>query len=173
MIYLQCTRNVRKQLGLDGQELRAAPEGVSALGNWTLNRIPLGDRSAFLFMSDRSLLSFPILEGRQGVEMAGIPGLLAHGITQLMQMVGVRPDAYAKLLRDTEEIAVTKSGNRSLLANHNAIAADYIHRVDYAGGIPHCNLGEIIRDVNQTPRSKLKWATSFEVTLDLLHQHAA
>ncbi|CAG0945292.1 hypothetical protein ANRL1_02236 [Anaerolineae bacterium] len=173
MIYLQCTGNVRKKLGLAQEELQAAPAPNSPLGNWTLNYIPLGGRWAFLFMSDLSLLSFPIMEGKLTLEVQDVPPFLRHGMTQLMEIVKAPRKLYASLLQDTDKVALTKATNRSLLAVQSAIAEDYFRRVEAAGGIERASLGEIIVAVNSTPRSKLKWATSFEVTLGLLRENAA
>jgi len=171
VIYLQCTIAIQRALGVAG--LGEAPAAASVLGNWTVNNVPLGGRRAFLFMSDRSLLSFPLTEGRRPIELRRMPDCLAHGISLLMDALDAPKHTAARLLRETEEVALTKAANRSLLAVHSAIATDYFHRVDRAGGIQHCDLSEVIMAVNQTPRAKLNWATSSEVTLALLQQAAA
>jgi hypothetical protein len=173
VIYLQCTGNARRKLGLAQEELQAAPAPDSRLGNWTLNYVPFGGRWAFLFMSDRSLLSFPIMEGKLTFEVQDVPPFLRHGITQLMEIAKVPRKLYASLLQDTDKVALTKATSRSLLAVQSAIAEDYFRRVEAAGGIERASLGEVIVAVNETPRSKLNWATSFEVTLALLRDNAA
>jgi hypothetical protein len=171
VIYLQCTKAIQRTLGIGG--LAEAPVAESVLGNWTVNNVPLGGRRAFLFMSDRSLLSFPLMEGQRAVEAHHMLGFLVHGISKLLDELNAPKRAAALLLRDTDDVVLTKAPNRSLLAVHSAIAADYFHRVERAGGIARCKLGEIITTVNETPRSKLSWSTSFEVTLALLKEAAA
>jgi hypothetical protein len=171
VIYLQCTKSVQRKRGIAGPA--EAPVAESVLGNWTVNHVPVGERRAFLFMSDRSLLSFPLLEGQRAVETHHMLDFLAHRITQLLESLNAPKRAMARLLRDTDEVVLTKAPNRLLLAIHSAIATDYFHRVNRAGGVDRCNLGEIIAAVNETPRSKLNWSTSFEVTLALLQEAAA
>ena len=173
MIYLQCTKQVRRMLGVDKEELRLAPEAESILGNWSANYIPIGSRNALLFMSDRSLLSFPIMEGKLPFQMQDMPTFLGHGLSLLMKMTDLPEGRYARILTDMDEVALTKAGNQSILGLHRALAEDYDYRVNRAGGIQRCDLGLVIAAVNQTPRAKLKFATSFEVARELLTESAA
>jgi len=168
LIYLQCTKVVRRILGAADENLREAPTAESVLGNWSVNYVPVGSRNALVFMSDRTLLSFPILEGKQAFEMQDMPSFLGHGLSQLMQMTEVPKERYAGLLEDTNVVALTKPGSQSILGLHRSISSDYDFRVERAGGISKCDLGIIIAAVNQTPRAKLDFATSFEVTNALL-----
>ena len=160
-------------LGIGDEELREAPPAESVLGNWSVNYVPIGSRFAFVFMSDRSLLSFPILEGKQAFEMRDMPSFLGHGLSQIMRMMSLPEDKYARLLEDTNEVALVKPSSQSILGLHRSISSDYDYRVASAGGINKCDLGSVIAAVNQTPRAKLKFATSFEVTSALLAPGAA
>ena len=160
-------------LGVDKDELRLAPEAESILGNWSVNYIPIGRRNAFLFMSDRTLLSFPIMEGKLPFQMQDMPTFLGHGLNLLMKMTELPEGSYAKTLTDLDEVALTKAGKQSILGLHRALAEDYDFRVNRAGGIQQCDLGLVIAAVNQTPRAKLKFATSFEVATELLTESAA
>lgn len=169
MIYLQCTHAVLRMLGIR-EPLSHAPHAESTLGNWTVNDIPIDGRRALLFMSDRSLLSFPLLQGRSPVEMQDMPTFLAHGMSQLMAVLDVPKLAVDRLLRDVDTVALAKAPGRSLLAVHSAIAGDYARRIDRLGGIENCNLGDVISAVNRTPRVMLEGATPSEVSVELLTQ---
>jgi len=169
MIYVQCTKAVQRELCIY-QPLDIAPRSESALGNWTLNIVPLGHRRAYLFMSDRSLLSFPVMVGQRTIEMHRMADLLAHGLSQLIEILHAPRHAVARLLRDTDVVALARTASRSLLAVHSALAADYSHHVERAGGIEGCNLDEIIVAVNEAPRARLNWVSSFEVTRTLLQE---
>jgi hypothetical protein len=160
-------------LGLGKEELRLAPVAESILGNWSVNYIPIGSSKALLFMSDRSLLSFPILEGKVPFQMQDMPTFLGHGLSQLMKMANLQEASFAKVLIDMGEVAITKTGSQSILGLQRALAQDYDHLVCQAGGVQRANLGSIIAAVNQTPRAKLKFATSFEVARELLTESAA
>jgi hypothetical protein len=173
VIYLQCTNQVRRMLGIEKEELRLAPAAESILGNWSVNHIPICGRNALLFMSDRSLLSFPILEGKLPFQMQDMPTFLGHGLSQLMNIANLPETSFAKVLKDMNEVALTKTGSQSILGLHRSLARDYDYLVGQAGGIRQANLGSIIAAVNQTPRAKLKFATSFQVVRELLTENAA
>ena len=59
MLYLQSTKKALSRLGLGKEKLGAPGVTQSAMGNWFVNVVPIGGREAYLFMSTRSLLSFP------------------------------------------------------------------------------------------------------------------
>jgi hypothetical protein len=124
-------------------------------------------------MSDRTYLNFPILEGRERVELQDMPGFLQHGLNQLLTSIGAKPSQVESALSDLEEIAVTRTSSRSSQAMHAAIVDDYAHVMREPGGIPIQRLSEVIARVNGLPRKKLQWAASFEATLELLSSSAA
>jgi hypothetical protein len=128
---------------------------------------------AFLFMSDRTYLNFPILEGKERVELQDMPAFLQHGLNQLLTAISSTPAQIKSALLDLEEIAVTRAASRSSQAMHAAIVDDYAHVMRNPGGIPMHRLSEAITRVNELPRKKLQWATSVEATLELLASSAA
>jgi hypothetical protein len=171
--YLQCTRAVLEGFGIAPSSLQAAPAATSRLGNWTLNRVRIGGRMAYLFMSDRTYLNFPILEGRNAVELDDMPAFLQHGLQQLLPTIGVKPSQVESALADFVEIAVTRASSRSSLAMHAAVVDDYAQILEHLGGLGTHNLSEAIARVNALPRRNLQWATSAEATLAVLAASAA
>ena len=165
--YLQCTGAVLEGLGIKPSSLEAAPPATSRLGNWTLNRVPIGNRVSYLFMSDRTYLNFPILEGQNQVELQDMPAFLQHGLQQLLSGIGATPSQVEAALSDLEEIAVTRATSRSAQAIHAAIAKDYAHMLHGMGGLGTHNLSKAIAQVNELPRRKLEWSTSIEATLEI------
>jgi hypothetical protein len=173
LTYLQCTRAVLDGFGLNPADLQSAPNAVSRLGNWTLNRVPIADRMAYLFMSDRTYLNFPILEGKNKVELQDMPAFLQHGLHQILSGIGASPQQIQAAVADLDEIAVTRATSRSSQAMHAAIVVDYAHVLRGLGGLGTHNLSRAINEVNDLPRRKLQWATSVEATLELLASGAA
>ena len=171
--YLQCTKAVLTGFGLLPSNLEVAPAATARLGNWTVNRVPIGDRTAFLFMSDRTYLNFPILEGRNKVDLQDMPGFLQHGLTQLLSAFSVPESSIKDAIAEVEVIALTRATNRSSLAMHAAIVDDYAHILQGLGGMGTHNLSEAIARVNDLPRRKLEWSTSREATLAILTAGAA
>ena len=170
--YLQATKSTLERLGLRPETLQHAPAATSRLGNWTVNYVPIANRYAYLFMSDRTYLNFPILQGKQQIELQDMPGFLQHGLSQLLESFGVSAELIKATLAELEVIAVTKVQDKSSLAVHAAIVSEYAHVLRLGGGANQ-NLSEAVLRVNNLPRRKLGGATSQEATLGLLASSAA
>jgi hypothetical protein len=173
MLYLQATQKARDALGIGKEPLNPPEQTTSVLGNWMVNIVPIGNRQAFLFMSSRSLLSFPIMIGVKQPSLQDMPAFLSHGLKQLSQAMKVPSKKLSLLLKDFDEIAVCKAIDKPLLGAFRAVAADYDHRVNAEGGVAKANIGAIIFDVNSTPRQMLEYKNSFEVSSELLQSSDA
>jgi hypothetical protein len=168
MLYLQATKKALHHLGLGGEKLAAAGKTESALGNWFLNLVPLGDREALLFMSARSLLSFPILLGQRVPGPADMPTFLEYGITLLTDSLKTPRVQSSLLLQDLDSVALCASNDRALVGVFSSIAGEYFRRVESAGGLAQADLGAVIMDTNHAPRATLAWRNACEVSSELL-----
>ena len=173
MLYLQATQKARDALGIGKEPLNPPGQTTSALGNWMVNIVPIGSRQAFLFMSSRSLLSFPIMIGVKQPMLQDMPAFLSHGLKQLSQAMKVPSKKLSLLLQDFDEIAVCKAIDKPLLGTFRAVAAEYHHRVNTEGVAAKANIGAIISAVNSTPRQMLAYKNSFEVSNELLQSSDA
>ena len=165
MIFLQATQNARDALGIGKEPLQEAGETQSLLGNWLVNVIPIGDRHAFLFMSARSMLSFPIMIGQQKPGLQDMQAFLAHGVKQLAQQMKLPNSKVARLLESFDEIAVCKTANKSHLAALRTVAADYAHHARSKG--TKVEVGRVIASVNSLPRQSFGYKSAFELTREL------
>jgi hypothetical protein len=168
MLYLQATKKALLRLGVGSEEFATAGATDSALGNWFVNVVPLGSREAFVFMSTRSLLNFPILIGKKIPGPADMPAFLEHGIATLTKAMKTPSAQATRLIDDLNTVALCASRDKSIVTIHNAISAEYRQRVEHAGGIYAADLGRIIDATNTTPRATLEWRTSYEVSAELL-----
>ena len=123
-------------------------------------------------MSDRTYLNFPILEGKQQIQLQDLSGFLQHGLSQLLATFRVDAELIQATLVELEVVAVTRVQDKSSLAVHAAIVSDYAHVLRISGGANR-NLDEAVLRVNNLPRRKLGGATSREATLELLATSAA
>jgi len=168
MLYLQATKKTLRRLGVGNMEFADAGATESALGNWFVNVVSLGAREAFLFMSTRSLLSFPILIGKKAPGPQDMPDFLAHGLALLTNEMKTPTSQAKQLIDGFDTVALCAANDRSIVGSHNAIAAEYAQRIDDAGGLTAANLDKIVGAANTTPRAALKWRTSYEVSIELL-----
>ena len=173
MLYLQTTKKALLRLGLGREALAPPGQTASALGNWLVNVVQLGRREAYLFMSTRSLLSFPLLIGQYEPEPKDLPTFLEHGLSNLMRAMKTPRSQSSLLLQDLREIVVCASTDKSLVGVHSAIAGEYHQRVLQQGGIEKADLGAVISATNTTPRATLGWRNSYEVTTQLLAKSVA
>jgi hypothetical protein len=168
MLYLQATKKALARLGLGKEKLDAAGETSSALGNWLVNVVPIGRRDAYLFMSTRSLLSFPMLIGNYEPEVKDMTAFLEHGLSSLLKAMNTPQSQSSTLLRDLDAVLLCASTSKTLVGVHSAIAGEYHQRVLLQGGAHKADLGAVIGATNSTPRATLGWRTSLEVSDELL-----
>ncbi len=119
-------------------------------------------------MSERSLLSFPVLIGRQQPELADIPSFMSHGVPQLLANMITQDSQNKQLLQDLTEIVICRPADPSLLGVFNGVAADYKHRARIAGDGTGAQIGHTILAVNSLPKATLGWKTPFEAATELL-----
>ena len=168
MLHLQATKKALHRLGLSREKLAAPGKTDSALGNWFVNVVPLGGREAFLFMSTRSLLSFPILIGQKIPEPADMSAFLEHGLTSLTKAMKTPRSQASLLLQDLDTVALCASTDKSFVGVYSAIAGEYFQRVEHEGGLAKANLDAVIMAAKTTPRAPLEWRTSYDVSAELL-----
>ena len=168
MLYLQATRKAIARLGLDREELPGPGTTDSVLGNWFLNVVPMGGREAYLFMSTRSLLSFPMLIGTLEPGPCDMLLFLEHGITMLMKSMGIPRSQSSLLLQDLSELALCRNHDKALIGVYSAIANEYFQRLGHPGNLPKTDIASVIAATNSAPRATLDWGNSFEVSRELL-----
>ena len=173
MLYLQATKKVIVALGLDPNSLGPPGEATAPFGSWIVNLIPIGRRHAYLFVSCRTLLSFPIMIGKKIPDLQDLPSFLNHGLVQLGQSLKFSEHNAGRLTSGLDRIALCVNEDKSLLGIIRALAADYEHRTKPGDELPGGRLGSIIVAVNSTPRAKLGYKTSVEMALEVLDASAA
>jgi hypothetical protein len=174
VIHLQCTHSVLKHFGVRPKDLRQADESDALLGNWSVTNFVVDRRHAFLFMSDRTLLSFMLLEGKMRFDLSKVQGLLQGGLSQLLAFAQFSPDQIQSAVAGLDVIAVTRTKDRALLGNLTSLADEYQHRICVSGGFAACDLTQITLSVNEGPQRRLGWSSSFDITRELLASpHAA
>ena len=117
MIYLQATKKVLVALGLDTDSLGPPGETVVPFGNWIVNLIQIGERHAYLFVSCRTLLSFPIMIGKQVPVLQDMPSFLNHGLVQLAQSLKFSESNIELLTIGLDRIAFCANEDKSILGN--------------------------------------------------------
>jgi len=133
---------------------------------------PLDGRKAALFMSERTLLSFVILEGRI-FDAAAIGQAFWAGLAQTLSMEGYKKRDIDEIVDSYSELVLAKTKNASQTAQINSIARDYKLLVRRRGGLKRYDIGSAIANVNGRPRRAVGWATPEEIVREVLTARAA
>lgn len=124
VIHLQCTQPVLKYLDCDPKVMSQAGSTDALLGNWSVTDFGVDRRHAFIFMSDKSLLSFLLLEGKMKFELSNLQVLLQNGLAQLLEFMAIPQESIDAAIADLDVMAVTKTKDRSILGNLTAHNGD-------------------------------------------------
>lgn len=138
------------------------------LGNWSVTDFGVDRRHALIFMSDKSLLSFLLLEGEMKFELSNLQVLLRNGLAQLLEFMAISQKSIDVAIADLDVLAVTKTKDRSIMGNLTALVDAYQDGIFRRGGLKSFDLTELILNVNNRPQRRLEWATPAEMTHDLL-----
>lgn len=169
MLFLKCTNAVQRLIGLKKENLAEATPNNSVLGNWYVNRFPLGGRNAFIYMSDATLLSFILFEGQRQATVESLPNMFMGGLQQLLEMRGFDTPTIDRIMKPYDQGRYAKTDDRSDLGSLNDLVKNYQYQIEYEGGLSRCDLTNIIMNTNEMPQRKLDWSTSWDAT----NQHLA
>jgi len=162
MLYLKCTQEVQKVVGLHKANLASPEPSEAPLGNWYVNRFNLGRRKAYIFMSETTLLSFILFQGKKPVTIESLPNMLLAGLEQLLQMKGLPASAIDQAFKHYDAGLYAKTDSRSDLGSLNDLVNNYQWRVESEGGLSHCDLTGIIMSINDMPQRRIGWQTSWD-----------
>lgn len=164
MIFLLCTGEVQKVLGLRKENMADAEASDAPLGNWYINRFAVDRRKAFIFMSQATLLSFILLQGKVPVTERHLIDMLFGGLEQLLQYRGLSAKSIDKAFMNCDSAMYARTSSRSDLGSLNGLVSLYSHAVNLGGGLGHCDLTDVMMKVNETPQRRFQWCSSWEIT---------
>jgi hypothetical protein len=168
MLYLKCTAEVQKVLGLRKENLAIAQPSDAPLGNWYVNRFPVGRRKAFIFMSEPTLLPFILFQGKTKFTPESLPVMLLGGLEQLLQLHGLPPKTIEGALARYHTGLYAKTDSRADLGSLNDLVRLYQWRIEDDGGLDRCDLTKIILQINETPQRRIGWHGSWKTVDSLL-----
>lgn len=167
MLQLKCTQKVLRELGLTPPPGGGARESDTRLGHWYVNLFTVDRRKTFLFMSERTLLSFVIF-GTKKSNVQEMPNVFVRGLVQLLMLEEFKPPEIERALAGYETLEIARTDSRRLLGNMNDLMDLYRHHILWEGGFRSCDLDGIFKRMNRTPQRNLGWAFSIDVTRELL-----
>lgn len=167
MLQFRCTAKAQKALGLKSNDLVEPDAGGSLLGNWYINLFTVDRRKTFVFVNEKTLLSFVIF-GVKKSNIKNTPEIFLRGLDQLLALEGIGLDKINQVFSGYDSYEFTKTTSRSLIGNMNDLMDLYKHSILYEGGFETVDLGMVIRKINRTPQRNLGWSNSIELVRELL-----
>jgi hypothetical protein len=156
MTQIRCTQSVQKMLGLGAGELAEIKQSSSLLGDWYVNLTTIDRRKCFIFMNEKTLLSF-IIFGVKKNNTKHFIDVFQLGLVQTLALIDVPKEITIRIIEGIKPIEFTKTASRVLLGNLNDIVQRYQWDIMYDGGFGACNLNDIIYKVNTAPERNLGW----------------
>lgn len=167
MLQFRCTAKVQKELGLKPKDLDAVQDPDTMLGNWYVNISTIDRRKTFLFVNERTLLSF-ILYGIKKSNIVNMHEGFLKALNQLLLMEGVDYPVIDKLNNEYLQLEYTKTNSKQILGNMNDLMYLYKELIYTAGGLQHCDLSDIIHQLNTMPQKNIGWGYSIDLAKELL-----
>lgn len=168
MIYLKCTGEAQRAIGLAKNQLAEAQPVAAPLGSWYVHRF-VADRTQFyLFMSEATLLSFVLYQGKKPVTAQTLPQMFLAGLSQLLTMRGLDESRVHRAVDACGSGFFAKTDNRKVLGCMNDLVRCFTTMVEVQGGLAECDLTAIIMKLNDMPQRTLNWTTSWDATMAAL-----
>lgn len=167
MLNLRCTNKIIRRCRLDKEHLKESDSSDAILGDWYCTLFEIDGRNATIFMSEKSFLSFIMLEGER-ITPEKLSMCLLGGLGQVLEMEGFDDKVIDDILSLHEEGCFSSVKDLSISGVMNAIAKDYQWIIEDIGGLEMCDIGAVIQHVNKMPRKKIDFASASEKTKELV-----
>jgi len=154
------------ELGLKESQLDKLRPADTLLGSWYVNLFTVDRRKAYIFVNEKTLLSF-ILYGVKKSNNKKLPEMFMFGLEQLLNFEKFPENAIEKIFKGYDVVSYIKTDSKKILGNMNDLVSLYNHHIYYEWGLRNCNLTEIIMKINRTPQKNLGWSNSIEMVGNL------
>lgn len=165
MIQLCCTQRVQKHFAIPDEALHKPIRGNSTLGNWYLDVTSIDGQTCLLCMSERTLLSFLLVEDDT---KANLGETFINGLLKLLQAEALSHEQFEAALKGCEEITVTGATNERALASLSSLADHYKWGIDGSGGYKRCDLPAITSGVNRMPQPEIGGGGAISMAKELI-----
>lgn len=163
MLQLRGTAKVQKQLNLKPRDLSPIRVSESGLGDWVVHLATIDRRKVFLFVNEKTLLSF-ISYGVTKKNAKNIHDVFINGIFRYMCLEDFSAKAIDQMMQGYFDMEYTKTNSRKILGNVNNLMQTYAHYIYTEGGLEYCDLTAIIQQINRMPQRHIDWKYSVDAT---------
>jgi hypothetical protein len=158
MRYLKCTKKVLDEIGIQTPAaIEPRDNATEPLGDWCVNLLRIDRRKCLLFVNEKTLYSV-IAIGLKKAHIQNIANVFRDILFGSLLDEGFSAEQAEKILTEYNEIALSKTTDRSVLASMNDLAFRYDVSILDEGGVDNCNIRRIMMQTNRTPMGARKYA---------------
>lgn len=166
MAAFQCTKLLLDHLGIKVVSNESVGSRDSTLGDWYAKLMIRDRHKVVLWINEQTLFSFIMLKVPAKKPEHFYLGFM-HGLAMSLQLEGIPLPHVEHILREYDSpMECTSTSNKSVVASRNQVGKDFEHMVWYVHGFKYCNIGELIHQLNNTPRK----AIGFRFASDLVRE---
>lgn len=167
MLQFRLTQKVRKLFDFKDENLSDPVDSDALLGNWYVQLTTIDGSSSLLFMSEKTFLSFVLLDVRGDHSDVMANGFI-NGFEHLLEMEKFADRSIERLFHGIDVMEITKTIQRPLIAKLSAIENLYIQLVGAAGGLGKCDILDIMKTANRNIDRMLDGRSPLKATKTLL-----
>ena len=167
MFYLKCSSKVLARARLKKESTAVAAHTPATLGNWCVTMFQIDGTNVFVYMSERTLLSFMLTEGER-LTPEKLYTAFQNGLYQTLKMEDFTAQEIDRLLDEHDLAMISRLDNASVTGMLTAIAECYRYLIEDAGGLRTCSIGGIVHHVNSTPRKPIGYAFPVNAARELV-----
>ncbi|MBN2718480.1 MAG: hypothetical protein JXX14_21730 [Deltaproteobacteria bacterium] len=167
MLQFCLTPKVRSLFAYADDMLSLPEAGDAFLGNWYVDIVHIMPYDSLLLMSEKTLLSFVLLNIRQDHSEMLANGFF-NGLEHLLQEEKFAERSIQLLMQGLELMNITAAVDKRRIASLTNIGLLYSEEVKQSGGLDNCNILDVMKRINRFPHPSLNHQSPIKATKTLL-----
>ena len=156
MQLIRCTKKLQKEIGLKNADLAQQEPSPSMTGSWHANLLHIDRRKCILFVNDKTLFNF-IISDVNREQIRQLDSLFSNFLQCILADEDIGEKIRDEIRLEYAEIGYANTNNRSVMGSMNDLAFNYKYQIQAKGGVHHCMLPQIIRQMNRMPMGALDY----------------
>ena len=152
---IRCTKKLLSQLVGKPVEVKSTTD------DWHANLIRIGPKKIILFCSDATLFCC-VTPPVSKVEIQSLEELFLHTLDWQMRHEGFSSFQIQHCQTNLSNMAITSSGNRSVLGSMTDYVFHLRHWIDRYGGTEHMDIRQVTHHLNEIPQAKREFHNALD-----------
>jgi hypothetical protein len=164
---IKCTAKLRTEMGLKNTSLPEPNLEAGLLGAWHANLIYVNRKKCVLFVNDKTLYNFAVINLSRAKIKELDSVFLQHLVLHLFQE-GFSEEQVKQLTQEYDRIQFAKTDSKSVLGSMNDLAWHYKYHLveDGEDFLPH-----IVHELNRMPMGAMKYAYAIDVLRQVIEEN--